>query len=189
MLAHRRRLPTFFLGLALVAIGTGFFKTNASTMVGQLYQQGDKRRDAGFTIFYMGINAGAFFGQIVCGYFAESPRWGWHWGFGAAGVGMLARAHHLPGARRKYLRRHRRGPRPRDRSQAARRSHAPLTREERDRLIALLVLFAFTIIFWMAFEQAATSMNFFAQDRTDRDGRRLRGARRAGSSRSIRSSS
>ena len=90
-------LPTFFLGLALVAIGTGFFKTNASTMVGQLYEQGDKRRDAGFTIFYMGVNVGAFFGPIVCGYFAESPRWGWHWGFGAAGVGMVLGLVDLPG--------------------------------------------------------------------------------------------
>ena len=67
-------IPTFFAGLALVAIGTGFFKVNASTMVGQLYQQGDRRRDAGFTIFYMGVNAGAFLGQIVCGYLAMSPR-------------------------------------------------------------------------------------------------------------------
>src|SRR5262249_42457003 len=79
-------VPTFFLGLALVAIGTGLFKTNASTMVGQLYEQGDQRRDAGFTIFYMGVNVGAFLGYIVCGGFAESPRWGWHWGFGSAGV-------------------------------------------------------------------------------------------------------
>ena len=81
--------PTFFLGLALVAIGTGFFKVNASTMVGQLYQPGDPRRDAGFTIFYMGVNVGALLGQIACGYLGESPRWGWHYGFGAAGVGML----------------------------------------------------------------------------------------------------
>ena len=74
--------PTFFLGLALVAIGTGFFKVNASTMVGQLYQPGDPRRDAGFTIFYMGVNVGALIGQIACGYLGESPRWGWHYGFG-----------------------------------------------------------------------------------------------------------
>ena len=61
-----RRSPTFFAGLALVAIGTGFFKANASTMVGQLYPQGDRRRDAGFTIFYMGVNVGALLGPDSC---------------------------------------------------------------------------------------------------------------------------
>ena len=108
-------LPTFFLGLALVAIGTGFFKTNASTMVGQLYQQGDKRRDAGFTIFYMGINAGALLrADQSARYFAESPRWGWHWGFGSAGVGMLAGLITYLALRPQVSRRHRRGARPRD---------------------------------------------------------------------------
>jgi proton-dependent oligopeptide transporter, POT family len=159
-------LPTFFLGLALVAIGTGFFKTNASTMVGQLYQHGDKRRDAGFTIFYMGTNAGAFFGQIICSSFAESPRFGWHWGFGSAGVGMLAGLITYLALKTKYLAGI--GGAPDRATKAAQRSHAPVTPEERDRLTALLVLFAFTIIFWMAFEQASTSMNFFAQDHTNR---------------------
>ena len=159
-------LPTFFLGLALVAIGTGFFKTNASTMVGQLYEHGDKRRDAGFTIFYMGTNAGAFFGQIICSSFAESPRWGWHWGFGSAGVGMLAGLITYLALKSKYLAGI--GEPPDRATKAAQRSHAPLTPDERDRLTALLVLFAFTIVFWMAFEQASTSMNFFAQDHTNR---------------------
>ena len=159
-------LPTFFLGLALVAIGTGFFKTNASTMVGQLYQQGDKRRDAGFTIFYMGTNAGAFFGQIICSSFAESPRWGWHWGFGSAGVGMLAGLITYLALKPKYLAGI--GGPPDRATKAAQRSHAPVTPDERDRLTALLVLFAFTIVFWLAFEQASTSMNFFAQDHTNR---------------------
>jgi POT family proton-dependent oligopeptide transporter len=82
-----QRMPTFYLGLACVIIGTGFFKPNVSTQVGQLYRQGDPRRDAGFTIFYMGINLGATIAPIVCGYLGE--RIGWHFGFGAAGVGML----------------------------------------------------------------------------------------------------
>jgi POT family proton-dependent oligopeptide transporter len=77
----------FYLGLALVIIGTGFFKPNVSTMVGQIYPEGDERRDAGFTIFYMGINLGAFLAPLVCGTLGQ--RVGWHWGFGAAGVGML----------------------------------------------------------------------------------------------------
>ena len=160
-------VPTFFLGLALVAIGTGLFKVNASTMVGQLYEQGDKRRDAGFTIFYMGVNTGAFFGQIVCGYFATSPRWGWHWGFGSAGVGMILGLATYLFYRRRYLAGIGEVPN-RVAAAAERPPTAPLTPEERHRLIALLVTFAFTIVFWMAFEQAASSLNFFADERTDR---------------------
>jgi len=82
-------MTTFYAGLALIIIGTGFFKPNVSTMVGQIYRDGDTRRDAGFTIFYIGINTGAAIGQIVTGYFAARPQYGWHWGFAAAGVGML----------------------------------------------------------------------------------------------------
>jgi proton-dependent oligopeptide transporter, POT family len=81
--------PAFYTGLGLIIIGTGFFKSNVSTQVGQIYADGDARRDAGFTIFYMGINTGAFLGPIVCGYLANSPDWGWHYGFAAAGVGMV----------------------------------------------------------------------------------------------------
>ncbi len=92
---------TFFLGLGLVAIGTGLLKPNISTMVGSLYSADDERRDAGFSIFYMGINLGALAASIVCGYLAQtesfgsflgglglSPYGSWHWAFGAAGIGM-----------------------------------------------------------------------------------------------------
>jgi proton-dependent oligopeptide transporter, POT family len=160
-------MPTFFVGLALVAIGTGLFKANASTMVGQLYQQGDRRRDAGFTIFYMGVNVGAFLGYFVCGYLAESPRWGWHWGFGAAGVGMLFGLAMYLTLRRKFLAGIGELPN-RAIAAAAAPAATPLTRDQRDRLIALLVVFAFTIVFWTGFEQAATSLNFFAKNATDR---------------------
>lgn len=77
----------FFLGLILVVLGTGFLKPNISAIVGQLYPEGGARRDAGFTIFYMGINMGAFLGPLVCSYLGEQVNW--HLGFGAAGVGML----------------------------------------------------------------------------------------------------
>jgi POT family proton-dependent oligopeptide transporter len=83
--AHSR-LP-FFLGLILIVLGTGLLKPNISAIVGDLYPEGGARRDAGFSIFYMGINLGAFFGQLVTGFLGEAV--GWHWGFGAAGVGML----------------------------------------------------------------------------------------------------
>jgi POT family proton-dependent oligopeptide transporter len=92
---------TFFAGLVLIAIGTGLLKPNISTMVGSLYAPTDERRDAGFSIFYMGINLGAFLAPLVTGYLAQSEGWkarltawgldplhSWHWGFAAAGVGM-----------------------------------------------------------------------------------------------------
>ncbi|MFN2398388.1 MAG: peptide MFS transporter [Gemmatimonadaceae bacterium] len=94
-------MPTFYLGLALVIIGTGFFKPNVSTMVGQIYREGDPRRDSGFTIFYMGINSGAFLAGIVCGWLAQ--RFGWGYGFGAAGVGMLLGLAIYLWGRDKYL--------------------------------------------------------------------------------------
>ena len=92
---------TFYTGLVLIAMGTGLLKPNISTMVGSLYRPTDERRDAGFSIFYMGINIGAFLSPLVTGYLAQSEGWktqltawglnplhSWHWGFGAAGVGM-----------------------------------------------------------------------------------------------------
>ena len=78
---------TFFLGLVLVSIGTGLLKPNISTIVGELYKPGDLRIDSGYTIFYMSINIGSMLGFLVCGYLGEKV--GWHWGFGAAGIGML----------------------------------------------------------------------------------------------------
>ncbi len=81
-------LTTFIFGLVLIVIGTGHFKPTVSVMVGQLYEHGDPRRDGAFTIFYMGINLGAFLCNFVCGWLAYA--YGWHWGFGAAAVGMLA---------------------------------------------------------------------------------------------------
>lgn len=81
-------LATFIGGLALIVLGTGHFKPCVSTMVGQLYKPGDPRRDGGFSIFYMGINLGAFICAFICGTLGEQV--GWHWGFGSAAVGMIA---------------------------------------------------------------------------------------------------
>jgi POT family proton-dependent oligopeptide transporter len=163
-----RATPTFFLGLALIILGTGFFKSNVATMVGQLYAHDDPRRDGGFTIFYMGVNLGALLGPLACGALAESPRFGWHWGFGAAGVGMVVglilylrlKARFLPGI----------GLAPNAARAAAERGKpdAPLTAEEKRKILALLVIFFFVIFFWMAFEQAGSSMNLFAAERTRR---------------------
>jgi POT family proton-dependent oligopeptide transporter len=92
---------TFYAGLVLIVLGTGLLKPNISCMVGGLYAPGDARRDAGFSIFYMGINLGAFIAPLVCGFLAQTdtfkgwlaahgfdPLHSWHWGFAAAGVGM-----------------------------------------------------------------------------------------------------
>lgn len=81
-------LSTFYLGLFLIVIGTGLLKGNVSVIVGKLYSQGDNRRDAGFSIFYMGINLGAFIAPLICGYLGQQINW--HLGFAAAGVGMTA---------------------------------------------------------------------------------------------------
>ena len=80
-------LATFYLGLVLIVIGTGLLKPNVSVIVGQLYARSDTRRDAGFSIFYMGINLGAFIAPLICGYLGQ--RVNWHLGFAAAGVGMV----------------------------------------------------------------------------------------------------
>jgi POT family proton-dependent oligopeptide transporter len=80
-------LQVFYLSLALIVVGVGFLKPNISTIVGRLYPENDPRRDAGFTIFYMGINLGAFSATLLCGYLGETLGWGY--GFGAAGIGML----------------------------------------------------------------------------------------------------
>ena len=107
-------LSFFFLGLVLIMVGTGLLKPNISTMVGGLYTPEDQRRDAGFSIFYMGINIGAFASPLVCGYLAQSehfqgvlerngfnPANSWHWGFGAAAVGMtLGLIQYVLGGRR-----------------------------------------------------------------------------------------
>lgn len=78
---------SLFYGLAFIIVGTGFFKANISSLLGQFYEKGDARRDAGFTLFYMGINSGACLAPLVCGYIGKTL--GWHYGFGIAGVGML----------------------------------------------------------------------------------------------------
>jgi POT family proton-dependent oligopeptide transporter len=80
-------IATFYLGLLLIVVGTGLLKPNISAIVGDLYPEGGERRDAGFSIYYMGINVGSFFGPLVCGYLGESVNW--HLGFAAAGVGMV----------------------------------------------------------------------------------------------------
>ncbi|HEX7597924.1 MAG TPA: peptide MFS transporter [Polyangia bacterium] len=170
--------PTFFLGLGLIILGTGFFKSNISTMVGQLYQPNDRRRDAAFTIFYMGINTGAALGPIVCGYLAQNPCFGWHWGFGAAGVGMVLGLVTYLFLKKRYLPDIGAVPADRLTLQTVRDSlvrifrgrpgptKTPLSSDDKRGMAAIAVLAFFNIFFWVAFEQAGSSMNFFAEERT-----------------------
>jgi POT family proton-dependent oligopeptide transporter len=159
----------FYGGLVLVIIGTGFFKPNVYTMVGQLYSPHDARRDPGFTLYYMGINLGALFGPLVCAWFAVSPRFGWPWSFGVAGVSMLTGLVFYLWTRRDRLTGV--GVRPPGASGApadARAIRRSLSPEERQRLLALGLVTIFVVFFWLAFEQVGSSLNLFAAQRTDR---------------------
>jgi POT family proton-dependent oligopeptide transporter len=204
-------LTVFIFGLVLIIVGTGHFKPSVSVMVSQLYGQGDPRRDAAFNIFYMGINVGAFLGTAICAWLAQQV--GWHWGFGAAAVGMLAGLAMYTLLRPWCLSRVGLPP-------AERGGVAPLfvlvgtgiaagvaalfqmgtlkqidafimqpvvlgllvagalawivyflatqSREDRGPVASIFIFMFFNFFFWLAFEQAATSVNFFTDQRTDR---------------------
>lgn len=157
----------FYVGLALLIAGNGMFKPNISTMVGDLYEQGDHRRDGAFTIFYMGINLGALLAGFVAG--AAAAKWGWQAGFVAAGIGMLISLLIQALLSQRYLGDI--GRVPAAQRAAAQRSaaqKAPLTKQEVDRIKVILVMGLFTIIFWAGFEQAGGLMNLYTQNYTDR---------------------
>jgi proton-dependent oligopeptide transporter, POT family len=222
-LGFLRQIALFYLGLFLLIIGNGLFKPNISTLVGQLYQPGDARRDRAFTIFYMGINLGAFLSPLVCGTMAEKVNW--HWGFALAGIGMVlgilvfVSFKHLLGDR---------GIRPAHQESLAGQKIEPLSAAEKARLLAVVgigaaavigyeawdaiqnksglpaavrstlwplvgvlvfalwlflvgrtrgderrkinavfLITAFVTVFWAMFEQAGTSLTFFADRSTD----------------------
>jgi POT family proton-dependent oligopeptide transporter len=204
-------MPNFYGGLALIAIGTGLLKPNISAMVGQMYAEGDARRDAGFSIFYMGINLGALIAPLICGYLGQKVDW--HYGFAAAGFGMALGLvqYVLSGKRLKGI-----GDRPvkKERDIARTKDAANegdadtltlvfavvgglaglalgyfwggsvvtslfptvlgaaigyilgivrhLNGDELKRVLVIFILFAFSVIFWASFEQAATSLTLFA---------------------------
>jgi POT family proton-dependent oligopeptide transporter len=134
-------------------------------MVGGLYKQGDIRRDKGFTIFYIGINVGAFLSSLIVGYVGEVH--GWHYGFGLAGIGMaLGLIQYLVG--QKYLKNvgNFLGESKDPEEKAA--MDKPLTKIEKDRIIVLFISFLLVIVFWGAFEQAGGLMNIYAKEKTNR---------------------
>ena len=227
-------LTTFYLGLVLIAVGTGLLKGNVSALVGTLYTRDDLRRDAGYSIYYMGINTGAFVAPLIAGWLAQGdafkgilsslgidPHASWHWGFGAAAVGMfLGLVQYTLGG--KYLPEAGLHPvRPADPAAAAKLDRqlritglavgaalvllvalvasgtlvlnpeaisrnfkwvliiitiaffawllmSPAwTREERKRLVVITVLFVAATVFWMAYEQAGSTLNLFAERSTN----------------------
>ena len=216
--------PLLHLALGLLVAGNGFFKPNLATMLGTYYREHDARRDPGFTIYYMGVNLGAFFSPLVAGTLGEKV--GWHYGFASAGVGMcLGLAQFVIGRDRLGPNGLPAGKTRLDRADwtqvivisaamiplvyavmgawavlgpawnalggaaqlalaalvvgglwfggnrlAGRQPAAsqPLTREEWHRILAILVMGAFVIFFWMGFEQAGGTMNLFADQQTDR---------------------
>jgi len=155
----------FYTGLGLIVLGVGMLKPNISTMVGGLYQTGDIRRDKGFTIFYIGINIGAFLSSLIVGYIGEV--YGWHYGFGLAAIGMtFGLIQYMAG--QKYLK-HVGGFIGKSTDpKAVEAANKPLTKVEKDRIVVLLISFLLVIIFWGAFEQAGGLMNIYAMDKTNR---------------------
>ena len=170
----------FYTGLVLISLGTGLLKPNISTMVGSLYGENDPRRDSGFSIFYMGINLGAVLAPLVCGFLAQSqnfkdfiasmgfdPAMSWHWGFGAAGVGMtlglivyVLQRDRLMNQGAKWSRSQRVNE---PSSQISQSPNTPLTTSDWKRIGAIFIFFLFTILFWAGYEQKGASLNLFAK--------------------------
>ncbi len=211
-------IVTFYFGLMLIIIGTGLLKPNVSTIVGDLYPEGGARRDAGFSIFYMGINVGALIGPIICGYLGENINW--HLGFSAAGFGMLfGLLQYKLGEKRFGEAGKLKGNAAETKGEAIKSLYkglggvvvlaaviaglqlsgiihitlnglaqttgviivgmailyfayvlffGHLTSQEKKRVVVIFFLFVGAALFWSGFEQAGSSMNFFAKELTDR---------------------
>ena len=165
-------------GLTLIIIGNGFFKPNISTIVGELYEPNDPRRDSGFTIFYMGINLGAFFAPFICGFLGEASSaaeaYKWKYGFMAAGTGMIIGLVWYLVSQNKYLGHIGLKPVTKsgdidDETEKARAAEAnkPLTQDEWDKIKAIFTFVFFAIFFFAFFEQAGSSLNIFAAEQTN----------------------
>lgn len=170
---------TFYMGLGCLIIGNGLFKPNISSIVGQLYTKNPEKKDAAYTIFYMGINAGAFLGILLCGYIGEKIDWSY--GFGLAGVFMLFGLLQFSFAQKIFgtiglTPKHKAKVDQDEADYAANNPQIPVEQApevipahiNRDRMIVIGVFAFFTIFFWWAFEQAGGSMTIFADDYTDR---------------------
>ncbi|MBP1888816.1 POT family proton-dependent oligopeptide transporter [Clostridium moniliforme] len=170
-----------YIGLALLIVGNGFFKPNISTVVGQLYDKEDKRKDSAFTIFYMGINLGSLIAPLICGLLAEDIfaktangaiiHYGFKYGFLAAAIGMVLGAIIFVTFSPKYLAHVGGLNKEVNKTNEYKKTNAnkPLTKQEKRRIGAILVLAAFVIFFWTGFEQAGSSLTIFTQKLTNRE--------------------
>jgi len=184
-------MPFFYSGLVCLIVGTGFLKPNISTQVGALYRTDDERRDSAFTIFYMGINLGAFIGPLICGWL--QLRYSYHHGFAAAGVGMVfglivyiagmsrvVRREKMIAAEEAAAREEQekndtsaKPPEPASitpepTADEARAGGPSMARIYFDRSVVLVVICVFCILFWVGFEQAANVMNLWADQHTNK---------------------
>lgn len=160
-------IAPFAIGLSLLVLGNGFFKPTVVTMVGDLYQQGDKRRDSAFTIYYMLFNAGAFAAPILCGFLGEN--YGYRYGFIAAGTGMAIGLSMYMITAQKALGNLGKIPKRLKYKQEVHAEKTPLTKEEVDRIAVIIVLMLFVIFFWASFEQAGSSFNIYTKNYINRN--------------------
>ncbi|MFD2611765.1 peptide MFS transporter [Paenibacillus gansuensis] len=167
-----------YLGLALLIFGNGFFKPNISTLVGELYGKNDPRRDAAFTIFYMGINLGGFLAPLVCGFLAEEAfrttvdgvvRYGFRYGFLAAAIGMVIGQILFNTLGNRYLGDIGKKTAATASGPDAAKSREPLTRGERQRTAVIIIITCFVVFFWAGFEQAGSSLTLYTEKFVDRD--------------------
>jgi len=177
-MSSSEHIVMFYAGLILLIIGNGFFKPNISTVVGQLYPPGDNRKDSAFTIFYMGINLGAFLAPLVCGYLAEDifavkdaagkiTAYGFNYGFLAAGIGMIIGQILFNSLGQTYL--GDLGKEPGAKLQKANAAaQTPLTQEEKQRMNVIVIMMLFNIFFWAGFEQAGSSISLYTDRFIDR---------------------
>ena len=155
-----------YTAMGLIILGNGFFKPNISSLLGDLYEKNDVRRDVGFTYFYMGINLGAFLANLIAGTIGE--KIGWIYGFSTAGVGMIIGLVIFIWGQNKYL--DGKGHAPKYYKDAAKAEHkaapktdAPLTKEDWQKIAVVFILAFFSIFFWTVFEQKGASLNLFAK--------------------------
>ncbi|MDG4657398.1 peptide MFS transporter [Ectobacillus antri] len=166
-----------YIGLSLLIIGNGFFKPNISTLVGELYGENDRRKDSAFTIFYMGINLGAVFAPLVCGFLAEDffkttvdgvEKFGFKYGFLAACIGMIIGQIIFNVFGPRYLGDIGKEPTNKKVATSTATPKEPLSKKEKQRTAVILILTCFSVFFWAGFEQAGSSFTLYTQKFVDR---------------------
>ena len=156
-----------YVGLALLILGNGLFKPNISSIVGQMYKDDGKIKDAAYTIFYMGINSGAFLGILLCGYIGENVNW--HYGFGLAGIFMLFGMLQFHFGQKIFGNIGLKKSKENDNEELETNDDKASRNIIVDRLVVIGIFSFVTIFFWWGFEQAGGSMTIFANDYTDRN--------------------